>query len=158
MGSEMCIRDSFVGDPYCRELAEEHGPAVVAHTHRLVTPQMQGYGAWFDVGDLPDTLVAVIAEAGRHYLPWVAEATVAGSAPVELADGVTAEIESTPFLATARGVMLARYAEARSPELDALLERAGVLTYFADHLDQATAVPDVADGAQPVDNRPYAVN
>ena len=71
---------------------------------------------------------------------------------------MTAEIPSSPFLDTARGVMLARYVEARSPELDAILERAGVLTYFADHVDQATAVPDVADRAQPGDNRPYAVD
>ena len=42
--------------------------------------------------------------------------------------------------------MLARYVEARSPELDAILERAGVLRYFADHVDQATAVPDVRGG------------
>ena len=28
----------FVGDVYCRELADEHGPAAVAHTHRLQMP------------------------------------------------------------------------------------------------------------------------
>ena len=56
----------------------------------------------------------------------------------------------------ARGVMLARYVEARSPELDALLERAGVVRWFADHVDQATAIPDVSESARPVDNRPYA--
>ena len=54
--------------------------------------------------------------------------------------------------------MLARYADARSPELDAVLERAGVLRYFADHIDQATSVPDVRNAAQPGDNRPYAIN
>ena len=100
----------------------------------------------------------MVAESGRHYLPWVAEATVEGSATVELANGVTAEIASTPFLDQARGVMLARYADARSPELDAVLERAGVLRYFADHIDQATSVPDVRNAAQPGDNRPYAIN
>lgn len=148
----------FVGDPYCRELADEHGPAVVAHTHRLVVPHRNDYGDWFDVGDLPDTLIAVIAEAGRHYLPWVTEATVSGSATVELAPGATAEIASTPFLDQARGIMLARYVEARSPELDAILDRAGVLPFYADHVDQATAVPDVRDRAQLPDNRPYPVS
>ena len=70
---------------------------------------------------------------------------------------VTAEIASTPFLDNARGVMLARYVDARSPALDAILEAAGVLRYFADHVDQATAVPDVRERAQPQENRPYAV-
>jgi glutathione S-transferase len=167
LGDRPCLADfalfganaaHFVGDPYCREIADEHGPAVVAHTHRLELPQHQTFGGWFDADELPDSIFDVIAEAGRHYLPWVAEATVAGAATVELADGVTAEIDSTPFLDNARGVMLARYVEARSPGLDAILERAGVLGYFADHVDQATAVPDVRGPAQPTDNRPYAVN
>jgi glutathione S-transferase len=148
----------FVGDPYCRQLADEHGPAVVAHTHRLRIPQEQAFGSWFDAGEVPDSLVAVVAEAGRHYLPWVAEATVRGSAVVELADGVTTRIESSRFLEWARSVMLARYVELRSDALDAVLEEAGVLRYFVDHLDQASAVPDAAALPQPSDNRPYAIN
>lgn len=145
----------FVGDAYCRDLADEHGPEVVAHTHRLQMPQRQSFGDWLDADAVPDTLIAVVAQAGRHYLPWVAEATVEGSAEVELADGVTATIDTTPFLDQARGVMLARYVEARSPRLDAVLERAGVVRHFADHTDRATAVPDVRAGAQPTQNRPY---
>ncbi|NKB40151.1 MAG: hypothetical protein GKR86_03680 [Ilumatobacter sp.] len=103
-------------------------------------------------------MIAVVAEAGRHYLPWVAEATVAGSATVDFGGGGTTEIESSPFLDRARAVMLARYVAARSVELDAILDAAGVLRYFADHVDQASAVPDTAVGAQPTENRPYAVN
>ncbi|MGB7880089.1 MAG: glutathione S-transferase C-terminal domain-containing protein, partial [Ilumatobacteraceae bacterium] len=146
----------FVGDPYCRELADAHGPAVVAHTHRLRLPQEQTFGPWLDAGEVPPTLVAIVAEAGRHYLPWVAEATREGSAVVELADGVTVRIESSRFLEWARGVLLARYVELRSDALDAVLEEAGVLRYFVDHLDQATAVPVSTDPPQPSDNRPYA--
>ncbi len=86
----------------------------------------------------------------------MAEATVEGSAVVELADGVTVRIESSRFLEWARGVLLARYVELRSDALDAVLEEAGVLRYFVDHLDQATAVPDATDPPQPSDNRPYA--
>ena len=86
-----------------------------------------------------------------------APATVAGSATVDFGGGVTAEIASTPFLDHARGVMLARYVAARSSALDEILERAGVLPYFADHVEQATAVPDVSEGAQPSDNRPYSI-
>lgn len=148
----------FVGDPYCRALVDEHGPAAVTHTNRLRVPQRETFGSWADPGDVPDTLVAVIAEAGRHYLPWVAEATVRGSAKVELGDGVTAEVSSSPFLDWARGVLLARYVELRSDALDAVLEEAGVLRHFVDHLDQATVVPDVTSPPQPTDNRPYAIS
>jgi glutathione S-transferase len=167
LGDRPCIADfavfggnlaHFVGDPYCRELADEHGPAVVAHTHRLQMPQRHSFGEWHDPDALPGTLIAVLAEAGRHYLPWVSRATVDGSATVELADGITAEIESTPFLDAARGVMLARYVDARSHALDAILERAGIVRFFADHVGRATGIPDVRGGAQPSDNRPYAVS
>lgn len=148
----------FVGDPYCRTLADEHGPEAVGHTNRLRMPQTQTFGDWLDPGEIPSSLVAVIAEAGRHYLPWVAEATITGSATVEIADGVTTEISSSRFLDWARGVMLARYVELRSDSLDAVLEEAGVLRYFVDHLDQATAVPDAAQLPQPNVNRPYAIS
>jgi len=148
----------FVGDPYCRELVDEHGPGVVAHTHRLLQPQRQEFGEWFDSQNLPTSLIDVVAQAGRHYLPWVAEATVHGSAVVEFADGVSATIESSEFLNTARGVMLARYVEARSPGLDAMLEQAGIVQHFADHVDQATSVPDPGRPARPPKNRPYAIN
>ena len=148
----------FVGDPYCRALVDEHGPAAVAHTSRLRMPQREDFGPWAEPGDVPDTLVAVIAEAGRHYLPWVAQATVKGAASVEIADGLTAEISSSPFLDWARGVLLARYVELRCDELDAVLEDAGVLRYFADHVEEASAVPDPSAPPQPSDNRPYAIS
>ena len=62
LGGRPCLADfavfganaaHFVGDPYCRELADEHGPAAVAHTHRLQIPQHQTFGDWFDADDLP---------------------------------------------------------------------------------------------------------
>ena len=168
LGDRPCIADfavyganaaHFVGDPYCRAIVDEHGPLVVAHTDRLTQAlPMDPGAAWLDADDLPATLIDVVADAGRHYLPWVAAATVDGAATVELTGGVTTEIASSPFLDRARGIMLARYVEARSDHLDAVLERAGVVRYFADHVDQATAVPDPTPPAQPVDNRPYAVN
>ncbi len=75
-------------------------------------PQLQEFGGWVDGAEVPETLIALIAQ----------------------------------------------YVEARSPQLDAILEQAGVPTYFADHVEQATAVPDTTDGAQLTKNRPYAVN
>jgi len=147
----------FVGDPYCRELADAHGPGAVAHTHRLQQPQRQTFGEWSAGGEVSESLLAVVAEAGRHYLPWVAQATVDGAATVALGVGDAAEVEASAFLHNARGVMLGRYVAAKSPELDEVLEQAGVLRWFADYVDQAIEVPDTRTHSQPQDNRPYAV-
>lgn len=144
----------FLNDPWCRRLVEDVAPEVVAYTHALVRPVVDE-GEWFDPGALPPSLVALLAEAGRHYLPWVAVATVAGTAEVAWDDGSVATIPTTGFLTEARGTILARYLEARSEGLDALLADAGILAHYADHTDQATSVPDPVPLARPADNRPY---
>ena len=131
---------------------------MVSHTSRLLLPHLQQFGDWSDPDALPESFIAVVAEAGRHYLPWVSQATVDGAASVEFADGVVEEIATTNFLTEARGILLARYVAARSGKLDAILDRAGVLKYFADYTDQATAIPDQSNPPQPADNRPYAAN
>ena len=146
----------FAHDPLCLRWTEAASRAVVDHTAILTTPAKHEFGAWFSgLGDVPDTLIAVLAEAGRHYLPWVAEATVTGQAVVTFSNGSEAEIPSTPFLDAARGVLLARYVEARTETLDAVLEQAGILRWFAEFTDQATHVPDPSLPPQPTDNRPY---
>ncbi len=144
----------FTNDPWCRRVVDRVAPDVVAHTHALVRP-VTDIGEWFDRASVPDSLVALLHEAGRHYLPWVAEATVKGEADVHFVDGSVARVPTTNFLDVARGVILARYREARCADLDALLQRAGILEYYADHLDQATEVPDPRPLARPADNRPY---
>ena len=144
----------FVGDPVCRDLVDEHSPSAVRHTHRLMLPHRQSFGDWTD--DVSDSLIAVIAQMGRHYLPWVSRATVDGSAIATIGEH-SIEIRSSGFLDNARGVLLARYVEARSPQLDEVLDAAGVLSYFADHVDQATSIPDPTAPARPSDNRPYAI-
>lgn len=163
LGDRPCLADfavaganlaHFVGDPVCRDLVDEHSPAAVAHTHRLAMPHRQVFGDW--AAGVPDSLVAVIAQMGRHYLPWVAAAAVEGSGMVTIGDH-TIEIRSSAFLDNARSVMLARYAEARSSELDDILDAAGILSYFVDHLDGAGTVPDPTLPARPTDNRPYAI-
>ena len=145
----------FINDPVCCRWTEESAPAVIPYTHALLRARDGEPGEWFDAGDLPESLVALLAETGRHYLPWVARATREGSAVVRFAQGDDAEIATTTFLTTARGILLARYVEARSPALDAVLERAGILRYFADYADQATAVPDPAQAPRPADNQPF---
>jgi glutathione S-transferase len=145
----------FINDPVCARGTEDAAPAVVAYTHALLTPHNRRFGNWFDAAALPDSLIALLAETGRHYLPWVAEATRDGSAVVRFAQGDTANIATTNFLNEARGILLARYLAARSPALDALLARAGILAYFADYTEQATAVPDPAPLPRPTDNQPF---
>jgi hypothetical protein len=144
----------FVNDPVCRKWMDEAAPAVVDYTHSLMTPRSRAFADWLEAGHVPETLIALLAETGRHYLPWVARATLDGSAPVRLAQH-EAHIATTNFLTEARGIMLARYVEARSPQLDAVLDRAGVLQYFADYTRQATVVPDPVPPPRPADNQPY---
>jgi glutathione S-transferase len=145
----------FVNDPVCRRWTEEAAPAVVAYTHAMMTPRGRTFGDWLDVAHLPDTLVALLAETGRHYLPWVARATLDGSAHVAFESGPGADIATTPFLDDARGILLARYREARSATLDRVLERAGILRYFADSVDRATTVPGPVPPPRPADNQPF---
>ena len=144
----------FVNDPVCVRWSEE-APGVLRHTNAILTAREHDEGGWFDGGALPDTLIDVLAEVGRHYLPWVARATVEGEAVIEFDDGVAARIATTNFLTVARGVMLARYVAARSPQLDSILEQAGILRWYADYVDQATTVPDPRPLPRPGDNRPY---
>ena len=145
----------FINDPVCAHWTEEAAPAVVAYTHALLTPRGRAFGDWFDAGALPDSLIGLLAETGRHYLPWVARATRDGSAIVPFDQGLGADIATTNFLNEARGILLARYRAARSPALDGVLGRAGILPYFADYMDQATAIPDAAPLPRPADNQPF---
>jgi glutathione S-transferase len=145
----------FINDPLCCRWIEEAAPAVIPYTHALLRGHGGEAGEWFDAGDLPESLVALLAETGRHYLPWVARATREASAIVPFAQGDDADIATTNFLTSARGILLARYLAARSPALDAVLARAGILRYFADYLDQASAVPDPSAPPRPADNQPF---
>ncbi|HUW02588.1 MAG TPA: glutathione S-transferase family protein [Acidimicrobiales bacterium] len=145
----------FVNDPLCWGWVDEVGPEVAEHTFRLTEPQDREFGDWLRSGAVPDSFVELLRQAGRHYLPWVSVATADGRSTIHWESGVSTEIAATNFLTEARGVLLARYVEARSPEIDDVLDAAGILTYFADHVEQATAVPDPAPLPRPADNRPY---
>ena len=144
----------FVNDPLCRRWMDESASAVVAYTHRMAFRGAEP-GEWLDAGDVPDSLLALLAQIGRHYLPWVVAATRSGTGAVRFDEGGEARMETTSFLNGARGVLLARYVRARSPQLDALLERAGILRYFAEHTDQATTIPDPTAPPRPADNQPF---
>lgn len=145
----------FVNDPLCRRWTEADGPAVVAHTHRLLEPEDQAFGAWDDAAVVPETLRAVLAELGKHYLPWVSRACADASADVLFANGTRVAVRATEFLSDARAVLLARYAAARGPRLDAILEDAGILPFFADHVARAGTIPDYREPPRPARNRPF---
>src|SRR5262245_33815833 len=145
----------FANDPLCRRWLDEDGPAMVQHTHRLLEPEDQEFGAWDDPDALPDTLVAVLAELGTRYLPWVSRACVDGAADVVFADGTRVAVAVTEFLRDARATLLARYRECRSARLDDVLERAGILAFFAGYDARAGSIPDVREPPRPALNRPF---
>jgi hypothetical protein len=105
---------------------------------------------------VPATLIAILAELGRFYLPWVSRAAVDGKAELVFASRQRIEVVVTPFLADARATLLARYVELRSTALDAILERAGILSYFADYVDHAGSIPTYEQPPRPTLNRPFA--
>jgi len=146
----------FVNDPACRRWTEEDAPALVEHTHRILQPEdHDDEGGWADPREVPETLIALLAEAGRLYLPWVSRATVEGEAVVAFTRGDPVTVRATSFLVEARAILLARYAECRSPAIDAVLGRAGILEHFAGHLEQAGRIPPIGDPPRPALNRPY---
>lgn len=145
----------FVNDPLCRRWTEEDGPAVVQHTHRLLEPEDQAFGAWDDASEPSDTMIALLAEFGVRYLPWVSRACQAGVADVVFANGSRIAVRATEFLRDARATLLARYVTHRSARLDAVLERAGVLPFFAEYVGSAGSVPDFREPPRPALNRPY---
>ncbi len=145
----------FVNDPLCRRWTDEDAPSVVRHTHRLIEPEDEAFGDWESPAETPASLIAVLRELGRMYLPWVSRACADGAADLAFSDGTRVRIEATDFLREARGVMLARYVAARDARLDAVLERAGVLRHFADFTPHASSVPDYRDPPRPAQNRPF---
>ena len=149
----------FINDPLCRRWVDEDAPAVVQHTHRLFEPEDQEFGAWDeptgDPGEPPATLVAILADLARLYLPWVSRACADGIADVVFADGTRSAVGATEFLREAHATLLARYRALRCARLDAVLERGGVLPFFADWVAEASALPDYRNPPRPKLNRPF---
>ena len=144
----------FINDPLCRRWVEEDGAAVVQHTHRLLEPEDQECGAWDDPV-VSDTLIAVLAELGKHYLPWVSLACRDGVADIVFEHGARVAVRATDFLRAARATLLARYVESRSGRLDGVLDRASILPFFADYVALAGSIPEFREPPRPALNRPF---
>jgi hypothetical protein len=118
-------------------------------------PEDQEFGEWMAPGEVPESIIAILCELGRFYLPWVSRAALDGKAEVAFASGQRVEIAVTPFLVEARATLLARYVELRGNALDAVLERAGIRSYFADYVDHAGKIPSYEKPPRPSLNRPF---
>jgi hypothetical protein len=97
----------------------------------------------------------MLADLGRFYLPWVSRAVDGAGADLVFENGQSITIQATDFLKESRGVLLARYLELRSEPLDAILDRAGILGYFADYADRAGIIPDCQSPPRPAENDPF---
>jgi hypothetical protein len=69
---------------------------------------------------------------------------------------VSRELAATPFLVNARRVLLARYAALRCDALGRVLDRAGVLRFYADFAADAGEIPDPRPPPRSRSNRPSA--
>src|SRR5439155_27380637 len=118
-------------------------------------PEDEPFGDWADPDAPPETLIALLAELGTRYLPWVSRACVDGVADVVFENGTRVAVHATEFLRHARTVLLARYVAHRSERLDVVLARAGILTFFADHVGRAGTIPDHREPPRPALNRPF---
>ena len=145
----------FTNDPLCRRWTEAEGPELVRHTHRLLQPEDERFGDWSKSAEISETLVALLADLGRLYLPWVSRATVEEAAELVFESGQRVSIKPTEFLVDARKTLLARYLADRCEPLDAVLDRAGILPFFADFTDQAGSIPDYSAPPRPALNRPF---
>lgn len=83
---------------------------------------------------------------------------LAGHATVQFASGQSVDIAATDYLKDARATLLARYARLRNDRLDAVLDKAGILSFYRDHLNQAGPLPDPTELPRPRHNRPYPTN
>ena len=104
---------------------------------------------------MPETLIAVLAELGKRYLPWVSRACVDGVADLVFENGTRWPSARRTSCATRARRCSPATSSSRSARLDAVLERAGILPFFADHVALAGSIPDFREPPRPALNRPF---
>jgi hypothetical protein len=98
------------------------------------------------------TLTAAPAELGA-VLPWGEPCVADGVADVVRRTDLRQH--ATDFLRDARARFGPRYVESPTARLDDVLELAGILPFFADHVAFAGSIPDVREPPRPALNRPF---
>ncbi|HEY9218184.1 MAG TPA: glutathione S-transferase family protein [Phenylobacterium sp.] len=109
------------------------GPATLDWCHRMLEPRNDGPVEDWEA--LQPTLAPILAYVGRYFLPWSqanSDALAAGQ------ETFTVELAGRPYRqppqkyhAKSLAVLKQRYAAARSPRLDAILEAAGARAVLA---------------------------
>ena len=131
----------FYFDPTSRAYMDAHAPRLRDWTDRLREPHEQDFGDWCAADDVPNSLMAVLAELGREYLPWSAAVGYGREpAPVDLR-GCRIDLRPIPYTHIARAELLARYYATKDVRLDGILERAGILQYLDGHDTPLDAPP-----------------
>jgi glutathione S-transferase len=116
-------------DPTCGGAIRARGAGVLDWCHRMLEPRDDGpFEPW---DDLAPTLAPVLAYVGAYFLPWTAanaRALAAGEAAFSVALPGGAYVQTPQkYHAKSLQALRAKYAAARSPALDAILEPAGCL-------------------------------
>lgn len=119
-------------DPTCGGGLRARGPAVLDWCHRMLEPRDDGpFESW---ESLAPTLAPILAYVGGYFLPWTtanAAALAAGETEftVDLPGGAYVQ-PPQKYHARSLAALKAKYAAARAPALDAILEAAGCLRYL----------------------------
>jgi len=114
---QMC---ELLSDPTPGGILRAHHPHVVDYIDRMLEPEPQG--DWDDPADVRRTLAPILASEALVYLRWSAANADAGGAPftVDL-EGAPYSQEPQKYAVKALGVLRAKYAAAKTDDLDALL-------------------------------------
>ncbi|MDZ4376370.1 MAG: glutathione S-transferase [Phenylobacterium sp.] len=120
-------------DPTCGAGILARGPAVLGWCHRMMEPRNDGpFETW---ESLKPTLAPVLAYIGRYFLPWSqanAEALASGQAEFSVDLAGRAYVQPPQkYHAKSLVALKARYAAARTPRLDAILDAADCRRWLA---------------------------
>lgn len=121
-------------DPTCGAGILARGPAVLTWCHRMMEPRDDGpFETW---EALEPTLAPVLAYIGRYFLPWSqanSDALAAGQAEFSVDLAGRAYVQPPQkYHAKSLAVLKARYAQARTPRLDAILDAADCRRWLAE--------------------------
>jgi glutathione S-transferase len=119
-------------DPTCGAGIRARGPSVLDWCHRMLEPHADGPFETWDA--LQSTLSPLLAYVGRYFLPWSqanSDALQAGQAEftVSLADRPYVQAPQK-YHAKSLAALKARYQAARGPELDPVLDAAGLRVWL----------------------------